>query len=156
MLQRGIKPPLLSSLLCLGNAGSKAIDHVKRNLTINVIGLDSSLLAQLLDLNRMESVPICFWPQWLYWARLDRERVAREEEGRDGGAQCHNRGKIWKAVQDIHQVTSFRIIPNLYAPEECEKPWNLCVRVFFLFPHHWYISLFCVSPLRLFLERAQG
>lgn len=59
-------PHLLSSFLCQvpTEPAAKPIrsHHVERNLAINMIGLDLSLLAQLLDLNRMESVPICFWP----------------------------------------------------------------------------------------------
>lgn len=47
----------------------------------------------------------------------------REEgmEGRRTEKKGHNRGKIRKAVQDIHRVTSLKIILNFYAPEKCEK-----------------------------------
>lgn len=82
-----LHPHLISPALCQVPAVpvTKPIDshHVERNLAINVIGLDLSLLAQLLDLNRMESVPICFWPLWLYRARLDgaREQGKEREEG---------------------------------------------------------------------------
>lgn len=72
---------------------AKPIDsrHVEQNLAINVIGLDLSLLAQLLDLNRMESVPICFWPLWLSIARLD---GAREQGKERDGKKVHNCGEI--------------------------------------------------------------
>lgn len=91
MISQPTPPPPLPFLCRVpGVPAAKPIDshHVERNLAINVIGLDLSLLAQLLDLNRMESVPICFWPLWLYRARLDGAR----EGGRDGGERDRKEG----------------------------------------------------------------
>lgn len=146
-------PPFLCQVPVGNCLLAKPIDsrHVEQNLAINVTGLDLSLLGQLLDLNWMESVPICFWPLWLYIVRWDGARKQGKE--RDG-KKVHNCGEIWKAVQDIHQVTNLRIIPNFYSPVKCEKCVKSLWEVFiFLTLIHFFVP--CISS-EIISERAQG